>query len=184
MSAARYSKNPAFMGISAHLQSCSFTFVHAVSLVNHWSAAVARQASAQANRTGFGSAPRFGTVESKSSRFPLFINGHSEQSRKCGINLFNGLPAISEWPIPRLCVLWRTSSLNQIRARECDATSVNDFRHSHEQDLKTGEWPPRRRAKAGKLFRRARSPQNEQSADGTRNSARLHEGLFGGSGKA
>jgi hypothetical protein len=38
MSAARYSKHPAFIGLFARFHTLPFTFVHAVSLVNHWSA--------------------------------------------------------------------------------------------------------------------------------------------------
>jgi hypothetical protein len=37
MSAVRYPRNSAFMGLFVHLHTLLFTFVHAVSLVNHWS---------------------------------------------------------------------------------------------------------------------------------------------------
>ena len=41
MSAPRCPISPAFVGIFTHLHTLEFTFVHAVSLVNHWSATIA-----------------------------------------------------------------------------------------------------------------------------------------------
>jgi hypothetical protein len=65
MSAARHPRNAEFIGVFARLQTLLFTFVHAVSLVNHWSAspAIGRRAgsSAQAGLDS-GKAPLTGTA--------------------------------------------------------------------------------------------------------------------------
>jgi hypothetical protein len=52
MSAARYPKNPAFMGIFARVRAHQFTFVHSVSLVNRWSGIIAGAAHKRTNVFG------------------------------------------------------------------------------------------------------------------------------------
>ena len=51
MSAVSYPNNPAFIGLFARIHTIPFTFVHAVSLVNHWSAAGTRDKAVAGLRT-------------------------------------------------------------------------------------------------------------------------------------